>query len=68
MRQASATELAKMGKCERQVHLDYHHGEVHHLQQNSSNEATMSMNNSIVSFLAKISAALLQQQSLVSMP
>lgn len=27
MRQVSATELAKMGKCERQVYLDYHHGE-----------------------------------------
>jgi hypothetical protein len=27
MRQASATELAKMGKCERQVYLDHHHGE-----------------------------------------
>lgn len=27
MRQVSATELAKMGKCERQVYLDYHYGE-----------------------------------------
>jgi hypothetical protein len=27
MRQVSATELAKMGKCERQVYLDHHHGE-----------------------------------------
>lgn len=27
MRQVSATELAKMGKCERQVYLDYHRGE-----------------------------------------
>jgi hypothetical protein len=27
MRQASVTELAKMGKCERQVYLDHHHGE-----------------------------------------
>lgn len=27
MRQASATELAKMGKCERQVYLDHHHDE-----------------------------------------
>jgi len=27
MHQVSATELAKMGKCERQVYLDHHHGE-----------------------------------------
>ena len=27
MRQVSATELAKMGKCERQVYLDHRHGE-----------------------------------------
>ncbi|AIF51643.1 CFI-box-CTERM domain-containing protein [Pelosinus sp. UFO1] len=27
MRQVSATELAKMGKCERQVYLDHHYGE-----------------------------------------
>lgn len=27
MRQVSATELAKMGKCERQVYLDHQHGE-----------------------------------------
>jgi hypothetical protein len=27
MRQISATELAKMGKCDRQVYLDHHHGE-----------------------------------------
>ena len=27
MRQVSATELAKMGKCERQAYLDYHHGQ-----------------------------------------
>lgn len=31
MRQVSATELAKLGKCERQMYLDYHHGEDHTL-------------------------------------
>jgi hypothetical protein len=41
---------------------------IHHLQQNSSNEAIMSINNLIASFLVEISAALLQHQSLVLMP
>ena len=27
MRQVSATELAKLGKCERQAYFDYHYGE-----------------------------------------
>ena len=27
MRQVSATDLAKMGKCEYQAYLDYHHGQ-----------------------------------------
>ncbi len=27
MRQVSATELAKLGKCERQLYWDYHFGE-----------------------------------------
>lgn len=34
MRQVSATELAKLGKCERQMYLDYHYGEDHTLTAN----------------------------------
>jgi hypothetical protein len=68
MRQASATELAKMGKCERQVYLITIGAKIHHLQQHSSSKVIMSMNNLIASFLAEISVALLQQQSLVSTP
>ena len=35
MKYVSATELAKMGKCEKQVYLDYHKGEDAALTQDS---------------------------------